>query len=97
MGGRWFEDLPKVPLTRVETLQLKKNRMDNDELMVMRQLASLGSESPAIIVDPAQTREVITEAFCILREERTAQVTLASVLGATWYRIYNHRRRLPTR
>ena len=97
MGERWFEDLPKVPLTRAETLQLIRRQMDRDELMVMRQLATLESESATIIVDLKLTREVVQEAFSVLRGDRAAQVTLASILGATRYRIYSHNKRLPTR
>ena len=97
LGGRWFEDLPKVPLTRAEVQELIREQMDRDELMAMRQLATLESESAVIIVDLELTRGVIQEALGRLREDRAAQVTLASILSATRYRIYSHGRRLPTR
>ena len=65
--------------------------------MSIRQLAELGSESGKIITRLQLTREIVYMAMSVLRNERAAQVTLMSILGATRFKTFFHGVLVPTR
>ena len=70
-----------------------KESYEEDEAGVLQALAELGSVSASILVYLELSREVVSQAFHVLRDERAAQTNLADILGATRYRVY-HRKKL---
>ena len=97
MGSKWEEALPRVPLTKEEVKSLLRTRQRRDERKVLGRLAELGSTSAAIITELRLTRETVKEAMRSLQRDRAAQITLATILGATRFRVYHGGRRLATR
>ena len=70
---------------------------EEDELLIIRELAVLGSESAKIIVELRLTRDVIAAATSALQRKGELQVTLASILGATRFKRAFHGVLAPTR
>ena len=97
MGDNWAATLPRVPLTKEEVKTLLRARQEQGEQKVIARLAALGSDSARIITDLVLTRAVVREAMRDLKEERAAQVALATILGGTRFRVFHNNRRLATR
>ena len=87
LGETWRTLLPRVPLTKIEVKHLLKTRMEVDELRTLRRLAALGSQSAGILTRLEITREMVQEVLRRLRADRAAQVTLATVLAGTRFRV----------
>ena len=86
LGDGWTETLPRVPLSKEEMKQMIKQKHEEDELFVLRELAVLGSESAKIIIELQLTREIVAAAMAVLQRKRELQVTLISILGATRFK-----------
>ena len=86
-GEQWRLLLPRVPLTTNELKEIMAAKADADERRALDALAERGSTSAGIIKYLDLTRELIREAFAILRGERRLQVNLARILGAARYKI----------
>ena len=86
-GDPWRERLPRVPLATDELKEVLKVQEDSDERVALAELAQKGSTSAVIINYLNLTREVVREAFTVLRGERHLQVGLAQILGATRYKV----------
>ena len=74
-----------------------KQKREEDELFVLRELAVLGSESAKIIIELQLTREIVAAAMAVLQRKRDLQVTLISILGATRFKRAFHGVLVPTR
>ena len=66
---------------------MSKTREDRDVKVALGELARKGSTSAVIIDYLGLTRELIREAFAVLRGQRELQVGLARILGAARYKI----------
>ena len=97
MGGKWADQLPRIPLTKQETKDMLKKRQEKDEFNILCRLAEMGSGSATIITKLGLTRGIVKEALRELKSVRAAQITLGTVLGATRFRLYQGSRRLATR
>lgn len=97
LGEGWVDTLPRVPLSKQELKVLVRQQYEADELLVLRELAVLGSESARIITSLELTREIVQVTMTLLRHRRDAQVTLASVLGGTRFKHAIHGVLVPTR
>ena len=86
-GDEGAEALTRAPPTEMAIRMLMCCRVERDGLTVMKQLAQLGSTSSVIIVDMQSRRQIAQEAFDVLWYDRSAQITLASILSAARYRI----------
>ena len=86
-GELWRERLPRVPLTTDELKEVLKTQEDSDERVALAELAQKGSTSAVITNYLDLTREIVREAFTVLRGERHLQVGLAQILGATRYKV----------
>ena len=60
--------------------------MEEDELIHLRKLAGLGSESATIVTSLELQRSHKKEAFRVLRHEHQAQITLATILCGTRFK-----------
>ena len=60
--------------------------MREDELLHIRKLAGLGSESAGILEKLGTERAFVAEAFRILRGNHAAQITLATILCGTRFK-----------
>ena len=85
-GQNWLNKLPKIQLTKLEIKQHLRNCMEEDELLHLRKLAELGSESAAIVTSLELQRSHIEEAFRVPRHEHQAQITLATILCGTRFK-----------
>ena len=88
MGRESRSASPMIPLLREEAEALVRRQMVGDEQLIFRQLARLGSKSAGLIVELWLTRGVLREAFACLRDDRAAQVTSASIISATKFRVH---------
>ena len=86
LGDDWFKTLPRIPLTKEEVKSTPQAQLVADEMLVLRQLSTMGSVSAEILVSLELTREIVRAAFTILQGERSAQVTLAAILSGTRFR-----------
>ena len=85
--SEWRQSLLVVPYNTGEIKQLVEDCRLDDEQKVLAQLATLGSQSAAIVRRLQLTRKVLVEATQILRGERRAQSNLLAVIGATRYKM----------
>ena len=97
IAERGTDRVPRIPLTKQETKELLKRRQERDECNILCRLAELGSGSATIITRLRLTRDNVKEALKGLKEDRAAQITLVTILGATRFRIHRGGRTLPTR
>ena len=86
-GEQWRRSLPRIPLSTEELKRVLQIQEDLDERAALGELARKGSTSAEIIEYLALTREVVWEAFAVLRGERQLQVGLARILGAARYKV----------
>ena len=91
------ETLPRIPLSKGETKEMIKQKHEEDELFILRELAVLGSESAKILIELQLTREIVAAATSVLQGKREHQVTLISILGATRFKRAYHGVLVPTR
>ena len=94
--GKWFDSLPKVPLTRKEVRLLKRRQMDRGGLLAPRQLRVSGAEAAGIIAVLRLSSGVRKEASSVLREDRTAQITPATAISSTRLGPFYKGRQIPT-
>ena len=74
-----------------------KQRYEADELLILRELAALGSHLAKIKIELRLTREIVAAAMAILRYNGKAWATLASILGETRFKRALHGKLLATR
>ena len=86
-GEGWRHSLPRVPLTMEEIKAILVERENGDERRALDRLATKGSTSACIIKYLDLTRDLIKEAFEVLRGKRRPQVGLARILGAARYKV----------
>ena len=75
--------VPRVPLTKQEIRDVLYRQLESDEQRILQQLSNMGSVSAGIITKLKLTRLIVKETYSRLRHERTAQMTLTGVPGAT--------------
>ena len=97
MGDAWEATLPRGPLTKEEVEALLQARQERGEYKVPSRLSALGSGSAKIITYLQFTRAVAREATRNLKGDRAAQLTLATILGGTRFRVYQDNHPLATR
>ena len=93
----WRANLPWIPMTMEEIKTTVGERHREDELKALQYLADSGSEAADIITQLDLTRELVQEAMDELRDERTAQVNLASILTATRFKTLTKSGVVPTK
>ena len=86
VGLEWSKGLPVVPLTKSEVKSLVQERHNKDEIVALRILATLESESTAIIVKLGLTREMVKAALAGLQTSHSDQINLLRVLCGTRYK-----------
>ena len=97
MEEDWETLLSLVALTKEEVRGIIKQQMGRDDLVVFGQLAQMGSDSSKIFVHLELTREMEEEAYASLQRDGAAQISLATSLGGTRFRVHDRGRALPTR
>ena len=93
----WWEKIPKLPLTTLEIKELLTHWELADEQRILWGLAAMNSASAKIMTMMGLIRSVVAEAFVLLRGKRLQQVTLASVLSATRYKVLTESKIHPTK
>ena len=86
-GEKWRLNLPRIPVSTAEVKEKLQSKEEEDERIALRIMKDKGSTSAAILTYLDLTREIIQEAFKLLRGARRAQVNLAEILGATRFKI----------
>ena len=79
----WIRKQPRAPLTKQELEDHVHNCMRQDELLHLRKLAGIGSDSAKVLTALNTERPFVKEAFGRLRGNHIAQVTLAAILCGT--------------
>ena len=80
--------IPRIPLTNQEIKERLRALYERDERKVFDILASRGSLSSTIFINWRLTRPIIRQAMIDLSHSRQQQVTLASILTATRFKMY---------
>ena len=92
----WQTSPPCLPYTHEELKGVLKSCFRRDEKRVLDILGNLDSESASIIAFLDLTREAVSEAMDKLKNQRTQQVTLLTILAATRFRILTKEGLVPT-
>ena len=92
----WGKTLPVIPPTKEEVKDLIKNKQNRDELMVIRILATLSSESTNTITNLEISREMVKTALAGLRDNHKAQINLLNILSGTRFKYPFHGVLVPT-
>ena len=70
----------RIQLTKVGLKQHIHRYMEEDELLHLRKLADLGSESATVVANLKLERSIKKETFRVLRHEHPSQITLVTIL-----------------
>ena len=75
---KWQQDLPRVPLTTEEPRAILKTQQEGNEILTLRLVTPVGPDSGRILTKLALSHEIVRATTPLLRENRPAQVNLAS-------------------
>ena len=89
-GATRNRHIPRIPLTKVEIRTLLYERLERDEMLIFGLLEKIGSTSAKTLIKLKLTRQIVKDVYSRLRRDRTAQITLTEVPGATRYK-YAHK------
>ena len=83
---QWIRTLPRVPLAKLELREHVSICMRQDELLHIKKLAELGSDSARVICKLKTERPYVREAFRRLKGSHGTQVALATILRGTRFK-----------
>ena len=96
LGTNWSRTLPRIPLTKEEIKILVNKRHQNDEMIALKLLRTLDSESAGVITGFDLTREKIQMSLASLQLRHAAQINLLRILCSTRYKYYKFGVLVPT-